>query len=203
MKTTPLLLAASAASLASAQTYNTSAPFTLELSSSNTTIDGQFLGACHSGAAIEALCLDGTNGTATDYNTFTLNVSTSSTGNAYETGILVWVLETGDFNVSSGLVFTPPLTSNVVAPEFEPGSEGIDLVGFDDDDNLFIYSSYVDDKTFTDGTFPTEITPYPLYQWYACWTFDLAYYYQTLAWVTGGVPNNPTCVAVNVTRNFI
>lgn len=161
--TVPTALALTA-TLASAQEYNTSKPFTLKLTSSNSTINGQFLDACHAGAAIEELCLAGTNGTANAYNTFALNTTDNSgySGEEYETGVLVWTLEGANFNESEGLVFNPSLSSNVVAPEFEP-SYSNDYVGFDDDDNMFIYSSYYDESEFTAGVYPTEVTPEPLY----------------------------------------
>lgn len=155
-----------AASLASAQDFNTSAPFTLTLSSDDADIDGQLLGACHAGAAIEELCLSGTNDTATSYNTFTHNTTDTSggaSGESYPVGPLVWILPGSSFSESEGLAFNPLLESNVVAPEFFPGPSS-DYVGFDDDDQLFLYSLYYDESTFEPGVFPTQITPVPLYQ---------------------------------------
>ncbi|KAJ4391569.1 hypothetical protein N0V93_005188 [Gnomoniopsis smithogilvyi] len=184
--TIPTLLVA-VASLASAQEYNTSAPFTLKVTSTtNSTINA------------------GTDGTPSDYNTYNLNVSTSSSSDQeFETGILTWVLHGADFNVSEGLVFSPSLTSNVVAPEFEPAESFSFQVGFDCEDKLFIYSSYYDETSFTPGTTPTSVDPVPLYQWYVCYTYNEGYYYQSLAWVTVGEPINPTCEAVEVERIFI
>lgn len=152
------------ATKASAQEYNTSKPFTLKLTSCNGTINGQFLGACHAGAAIEELCLNGKNGTADAYNTFALNTTDTSEDpvQPYQTGILVWTLEGANFNESEGLVFNPSLSSNVVAPEFWPSASS-DFVGFDDDDKMFIYSSYYDDSKFTAGEYPKQVTPKPLY----------------------------------------
>lgn len=202
--TIPTLFAA-VASLASAQDYNTSAPFTLKITSTtNSTINGQFLEACHAGAAIEQLCLAGTDGTPSDYNTYNLNTTaTDISDEEFETGILTWELQGADFNVSEGLVFAPGLTSNVVAPEFEPAESYDFLVGFDCEDKLFIYSSYYDETTFTPDTVPTSVTPEPLYQWYACYTYSSGYYYHVLAWVTVGEPINPTCEAVEVERVFV
>ena len=48
--------AISTAALANAQNVTRSAPFNLILQSSNATINDAKLGACHSGAALEALC---------------------------------------------------------------------------------------------------------------------------------------------------
>lgn len=151
------------APLATAQDYNTSAPFTLRVSSDNDTLEGQYLTSCHAGAAIEALCLGGTKATATSSNTYFLNTTTSSGTDAdADEGILVWVLHGSDFNVSSGLGFTPPLTSNVVAPEFEPGPS-YNTVGFDEDENLYMPSANYDDADFVPGVTPQPVTPEPLY----------------------------------------
>ncbi|ROW12067.1 hypothetical protein VMCG_00497 [Cytospora schulzeri] len=187
----------------SAQEYNTSAPFVLKLDSTVANISGQYLSACHAGAAIEQLCLAGSDIPANNYGTYTLNVSlASSSDETYETGPLVWILPTSTLNVSSGLVFSHDLTSNIAVPLFEPSSS-TDYVGFDEDDKLFIYSSYYDQSTFVSGIYPTQVAPVPLYQWYACYTYNLGYYYNALAWVTSGKPDNPTCTAVNVTREFV
>lgn len=163
MKTAIPTALALAASLASAQDFNTSAPFTLIISSDDGDVDGQLLGACHAGAAIEELCMAGTDDTATSYNTFTHNTSDSSSTAGYLVGPLVWLLQGSDFNVTEGLAFTPPLDSNVVAPAFFPGPS-TDYVGFDDDDQLFLYSEYYDESTFEPGVYPTQTTPVPLYQ---------------------------------------
>lgn len=150
--------------LASAQIYNTSDPFILQLSSDNATITDQVLAACHAGAAIEELCLAGTDTTPDTSTTFYLNVSASAIvgEDQYETGLLVWTLHGSGFNLSEALSFSPPLDSNVVSPELLPSDSGTS-VGFDDDEKLFILSSYYDESTFVDGQFPTQITPVPLY----------------------------------------
>lgn len=153
--------AAALAVVASAQDYNTSAPFTLQLSSDNDTIDGQYLAAYHAGAAIEELALDGKDGTPTLSNTFALNTTTYSTD--ADEGILTWVLHGSGFNVSSGLLFDAPLTSNVVAPQFQPGPSTWTL-GFDEDENLYIPSAAYDESDFVEGVYPTQVTPEPLYQ---------------------------------------
>lgn len=163
-KLTPAILAAAAAaSLAAAQTYNTSAPFTLSLTGAdNATINGQFLEAAHAGAAIEVLALAGTDGTPTDYNTYNLNVTADYSGEALATGNLVWTLHGADADESEALLFIPTVTSNVLVPEFQPGSS-YQYVGFDDEDKLFLYSGYYDESTFVAGTYPTQVAPVPLY----------------------------------------
>lgn len=168
--TVPALLAAMGSFFlqASAQEFNTSDPFILLLSSDDATVSGQTLGACHSGAAIEQLCLAGNDTTPSTYNTFTFNVSTSASvpEDQEPTGILVWELHGGNFNVSSGLTFNGLMTldSNVVAPQIQPGGGSVPAsVAFDEDDKLFLYSSYVDDSTFVPGEFPVPATQRPLY----------------------------------------
>lgn len=150
-------------SLVSAQEYNTSAPFALKLDSTVANISGQYLGACHSGAAIEQLCLIGTDfPTDTNYGTYALNVSVYSEATP-ETGVLVWSLPVGTTNVSSGLHFDQvDLDSNVDVVLFEPSSSS-DSVGFDADDKLFVSSNYPDQSTFEPGVYPTAVTPGPLY----------------------------------------
>lgn len=155
------LLALSALSVASAQDYNTSAPFTLKLESDNEDINGQFLGACHAGAAIEQLCLSGTDGTPVNYNTFTLNYTSASADLA--TGPLVWILRGADFELSSGLSFSQNLHSNVAVPSFTP-SPSYDYVGFDADNKLFINSGPYDESTFVPGEYPTGQPTVPQYQ---------------------------------------
>lgn len=148
-------------SAVSAQEYNTSAPFTLKLESDNEDINGQYLGACHAGAAIEQLCLSGTDGTPVNYNTFTLNVTSSSTD--FEIGPLVWILQGSGFNLSSGLSFGQNLHSNVAVPSFTP-SYSYDYVGFDADNKLFIYSATYDESSFVAGEYPTGQPTTPEYQ---------------------------------------
>lgn len=204
-KLTITTLLAVVAPLASAQDYNISAPFALKLTSpTHPSVDGQFLAACHAGAAIEELCLAGKGSNPSDYDTYNLNTTTTDDSDEkFETGILTWTLHGSGFNVSEGLVFTPSLSSNVVAPQFEPAEYYSTMLGFDCEDRMFIYSEYYDEASFKPGTLPTEVTPVPLYHWYACYTYSLGYYYQVLAWVTVGKPINPTCKAVNVVRVFV
>lgn len=150
-------------SLVSAQEYNTSAPFVLQLDSAAANISGQYLSSCHAGAAIEQLCLGGTEVPSDNYGTYTLNVSVySNSEDTYETGPLVWILPTSTLNVSSGLVFSHSLDSNIAVPMFEPSSSS-DYVGFDADDKMFIYSGYYDQTKFVSGIYPTQVTPVPLY----------------------------------------
>lgn len=166
--TFPALLAAlgSFSLHASAQQFNTSPPFILQISSDDEDISGQVLNACHSGAAIENLCLAGNDTTPTHWTTFNLNVSTAAyvPPGRYETGALVWVLQGRGDDLSEALTFSgPALDSNVVAPQFFPGRVAATL-GFDDDDKLFMYSSSYDETAFVPAQSPIAVTPQPLYR---------------------------------------
>lgn len=69
-------------------------PFNLSIVSTNKTLDGKQFAACHTGAAIESLCLTGDSG-----STFFLNTTTGSQSpvDGYEpSGILVWNLPLGN-----------------------------------------------------------------------------------------------------------
>lgn len=198
-----LLLAA--ASTVTAQNYNQTAGFTLTLSgSSDPTVNGQVLGACHSGAAIEGLCLSGTAATGS-YNTFYLNYTQYNDVDGQPTGPLVWNLqansENGIITESEPLTFLYQPGSNVAVPLFYPDEPNV-FLGFDSSNNMFVVSSY-DDSTFTSTSYPIVTGPTALYQWFACYTYVEGYYYHSLAWVTAGPPHNPTCEAVTVTRTFV
>ena len=100
-----------------AQTYNNqSSPFLLKLVSTNQTLDGQYLGACHAGAAIETLCLIGNDSTSINREaaTFFWNY-TLYDGRPSDTGILIWNLELtmSRLNVSESLQFSFAPNTNV------------------------------------------------------------------------------------------
>ncbi len=193
-------LLALGASLTSAQYYaNQSAPFYLQLSSSNTTVDGAILASCHEGAAIEGLCLGG-GLPADSSSTYYLNYTTQQTPDPVlgYTGLLTWVLHGGNFELSSPLSLQFNPTSNVAAPLFTPSDNG-QQVGFDQDGYLYIPGSV--DDTVSPPKY-TGLTP--LYQWNVCYT-NFGYFYKTLVWVVGkgAKAQNPTCVDVKVKRVFI
>ena len=96
----------------------TSKPFSLVLSSKNKTLDNTALFACHEGAAIEGLCVSSTKPSKStkqfNFNTTVYDKSGS--------GIVVWLLKGGNFQVSSALQIGSNLISNVDVPVFFPGS---------------------------------------------------------------------------------
>lgn len=136
-----LALFSTLVALASAQDYNQSALFTLQIiSADNSTLNGSSLFACHEGAAIEGLCQAGQMTTiSTAAETFHFNFSNSQVAPTDPsigiTGILTFLLQGGNFNESEALTLFTPLSSNVALPLFEP-SNNVFSVAFDSDDLL-------------------------------------------------------------------
>ena len=185
-----------------AQDYNQSAPFNLVLISKNETYNNAALGACHTGAAIESLCLGGKLLAANaSFTTFQFNTTANQVvenPNAGVTGQITYLLRGGNFNESEPFTLVYDATSNVAIPVFEPAYSGT-YVAFDKRGLLNI-QGYVNDTVYPPNT--SKFTPY--YRWYACHTYFTGYQYITLAWVVGpNKPENPTCVKVDVKRLFI
>ena len=187
---------------ASAVAQNTvqSADFNLILTSTtNSTLNGSYLSACHTGAAIESLCLSSQFPIAPgvfNFNTSQYNVTYNET--LGEPGWVTYVLRGGNFNWSEPLGLSYNYDSNVALPLFYPGTDQAVQFAFDPSDNLHI-QSYVDDTVF-----PVAIETRAYYRWYLCNTYYTAYTYQNLVWVMGKYPpQNPTCTPVGVKRVFI
>ncbi|KAL6705385.1 hypothetical protein ACN47E_007034 [Coniothyrium glycines] len=188
--------------------------FRLVLSSSNSTLDGQVLGACHQGAAVESLCTffsETVEDPVRNYNTFWHNVSSAydQPANAVDTaGVLGWLLViSDDFKVPSTMSFSPAFPAADVADMiFSPGpaASPYTLLSFDEDDYLYVEVP-CDQK---DGL-PEWHTAVPpalngptekLQNWYICVT-QWSYRWNELVWKIGaGKPQDPTCVAVKVQR---
>ena len=196
---------------------NQSAPFFLQISSHNKTLDGQTLNPCHEGAAIEGLCLGGAL-TSESY-TYNFNYSADAVADPVTgiIGLLTWELRGSNFNLSSPMALacmssnpssSPTLpvtftntfppdnpTSNVAVPLFEPAETGTS-VGFDSSNKLFI-PQYIDDTVI-----PANYSTERVYRWRVCQTTS-GYTYDTLAWVMGiHKAENPSCQKVNVVRVF-
>jgi hypothetical protein len=204
MKTVLLLLAVAV----SAQFYNeTSEPFNLVLTSDNTTINGSTLSACHTGAALESLCLSSgggvSNPTPIAATTFNFNTSTNPfTPNVTigTPGILTWTLKTTSFDVPSSVYFNYDPTTDIAIPILTPGSERPQLLAFDQQDELNV-QGYID---WTANPPNSTGLMKAYYRWYACQTYYAGYAYHNLAWGLGPrVPENPTCVSVGVKRVFV
>ena len=207
----PLIAAAIAGlGLTTAQLFpNETAPFHLKLTSANASLDGTYLYACHSGAAIEQLCIGDKTPRPTSFDAYNLNYSEHSPvfdGNP--SGQLVWKLpfNVNDTNGNAVTVYQPePLnfffspTSNVAVLLFMPSDDAGVPLGFDGEQKMLVYN-YVDDTVSP----PNATGGYKAYyRWQACTTYFVGYTYQALAWATSGTPVNPSCQPVNVTREWL
>lgn len=179
---------------------NQSAPFNLVLSSTvNTTLEGQKLGACHTGAAIESLCVY-PGSFSDEFYTFYFN--TSTTLPETPTGLLTWTLESGtiDFNEAVTLLYNT--ASNLAFPMIYPSSTSQQTFTFTDEDLLAV-PAYVNDAIENPAPYETGVT-YWDNRWVVCQTYWSGYSYTALQWVLGDQePQNPSCVAVTVKRVFI
>lgn len=185
-----------------------SPPFSLIILSSNTTLNGTLLYACHEGAAIDGLCrgaiaLDDQISLRT---TFTHNI-TSETGintQPDKPGPLSYNWVIGGGNITQAVESTMRLvtnpSSNVAVPIFFPTITEYQVVYFDDCNSMYI-ERYLDDAKVPIET-PAE--PIKDFNWYICSTY-YGYRYDTLAWKMGiyGAPQNPTCQSVLVKRVFL
>jgi hypothetical protein len=193
---------------ASAQYYNiTSKPFQLLLTSTDGSINDT-VSACHTGAALESLCLSNSNSTSkpdpTPYSTFNFNTSSNSQAPVNHTdlgvpGILTWFLPSGNYGpVPSAVHFNYDPTTDIAVPILETGENG-QMLAFDDQDELLV-QGYVQ---WTANP-PTYGETYGLKKWYACKTYYAGYQYENLVWsLAASKPENPTCVAVEVKRVFV
>ncbi|KAF1834343.1 hypothetical protein BDW02DRAFT_569127 [Decorospora gaudefroyi] len=206
MKTTTLLLSLAAAVITSAQDdssyYNeTSAPFHLIVTSEDGRVNDT-LSACHIGAAIESLCRSNGNygSSPTPLQAASFNFNTSIYAEEPVSGlgvggILTYVLETSYGGVPSSASFSYNPISNLALPILSPGDSDAQIMAFDTQDDLAIQSYTYVDNTATWSNY---------YRWYTCDTSYSSYRYNALAWGLGASkPDNPSCVAVNVTRVFL
>lgn len=195
---------------ASAQPYNiTSKGFQLLLTSEDGTINDT-VSACHTGAALESLCLSNSNSTSkpdpTPYDTFYFNTTETSEPPVNHTelgaeGILTWFLPANNYgNIPSAVYFNFDATTDSVLPILTTGVPyDVQRFSFNDKDEL-ILQGYVD---WTANP-PNYAGPYGLNRWYACRTYYAGYQYENLVWGLGaGKPDNPSCVKVDVKRVFV
>lgn len=87
MKTAALATILGSAMVVSGQDIQ-SKPFNIQLESDNKDLNGQYIGACHSGAAIESLCLSS--------RPVTMHLNGSSTED-HDNGLLTWLLPSSKF----------------------------------------------------------------------------------------------------------
>lgn len=212
MKSTTLALSLAAAIVATAQDsepyYNiTSKPFQLVVSSEDGKIQDT-LSACHTGAALESLCLSNSNTTSKpnpgDASVFNFNTSIYSQApepNFGVPGILTWFLTSANIgSIPSSVYFSYDPTTDTALPIIRTGDSEPQSLAFDSKDLLTV-QGYIDySASPPNGTGNWK----EYYRWYACETYFAAYQYETLAWGLGpNKPENPSCVAVNVTRKFV
>lgn len=194
------------AALTSAQYDLESNPFQLVLSSKDNYINGQALSACHTGAAIESLCLSESNSTSKPdpiaaatfrFNTSSNSVPSNPAGGA--PGVLTFELHT-EPPIPSSLVFSYDPTTDYALPLLFPGTGANTQSLAFDSDNLLNVQGYLDYQTSP----PTAGDAKPYYRWYACLTYYAGYEYENLVWALGeGEPETPSCVKVDVRRVFI
>jgi hypothetical protein len=193
-----VVLLAAIAGLASAQNDVQSKPFRLELCSDDKSLNGKGLTACHTGAAIESLCLY--DGKGSDFRFNTTKGDTAQLKGFTPSGELIFNLPLGDkSSVSSAMSFSMEPSTNVALPLFMPGDSPAQYVAFDKKSGALRVFSYIDDTKK-----PVKNTgARALNRWYICSTNYLGYNYKTLSWVYGkDKPQNPSCKKVDVKRKF-
>jgi hypothetical protein len=193
MRFSTLLSLSTAVAAVSGQYLNQSAPFQLELVSTDASLNGQHLASCHEGAAIESLCLYNVTDSPVYYYNYSDTPSFKSTS-----GYLTYLLQGANFAVYEPLSFIYNVGSNVAVPMFSPADSGLPIAF--DESNLLYVPSAIDD---TQNPINPSAGQQNLYRWYICTTYA-GYTYQTLSWALGQYPpQNPTCCPVNVRRIFV
>ncbi|KAI1268289.1 hypothetical protein F5Y18DRAFT_374548 [Xylariaceae sp. FL1019] len=190
------------AATAVAQDYQ-SGPFYLKITGqdADSSISG-YGSSCHTGAGIEGLCYGTADPEGSEYEEYYFNYTGYTKVDDNDVGYVTWNLPYNSGNgttqhVSQSMGLLYQVNSNVAAPQFGFGTYF--NVGFDDDDKLFAYA-YYDDATFEAGQFPNTTEGAAYYQWAVCYQYFTGYYYQSIAWITGGEAHNPTCESVDITR---
>ncbi|RMZ73836.1 heatshock Hsp [Pyrenophora seminiperda CCB06] len=207
---TSIVLSLAAAAITSAQNFNiTTSPFYLFVASEDGGVNTT-LSACHVGAALESLCLsDGDYGSdptplhAAEFQFNTSAYAQTPTPPALEVGILHWWLHSscgtaGSCQFPSSAAFNYDATTNLALPIISPGDDRATLLSFDAQNDLTLQQYGPGTEYAYTGSLQT------FYRWYACKTYYGSYNYMSLAWGLGASqPDNPSCVAVNVTRVFV
>ncbi|KAJ4295350.1 hypothetical protein N0V90_007362 [Kalmusia sp. IMI 367209] len=201
----PTLALALAAST-TAQYDIQSKPFRLVLSSRDDKVNGQTLSACHTGAAIESLCLSNSSSTSKPdpiaaatfrFNTSSTDQTPVSPGGA--PGVLTYELQSTPPIPSSLQFFYDPIT-NYALPLLFPGSGADTQTLAFDKKGLLNVQGYVNYKTSP----PTAGDTTAYYRWYACSTYFSGYEYVNLVWALGDrAPETPGCAKVDVKRVFL
>ena len=175
-----------------------SAPFRLQLTSRNRTLNGSYLFAAHAGAAIESFVPTKNISLASQFNFNTTSYGSSSSNPSYnvtgEPGILTWTLVGGNFvePEATQLVYDP--ASDVAALQIYPGNSTASQFAFDKGNVLNIpnYNAYRNKQSEA------------LKRFYICQLYTTGYAYHSLGFKLGtGAPNDKSCTAVTVKRVFL
>ncbi|KAI2467771.1 hypothetical protein F4781DRAFT_400589 [Annulohypoxylon bovei var. microspora] len=201
----PILASAFGLALAQSNYPNQSAPFNLVLSSSNSTLDGQKLAACHSGAAIESLCLDESVSTP-EFQTFYFNGSAQAPTSPgfLPAGLITWTFTGGSppFTQNTAMAFFYNAASNLAFPLIWPSDDAAQPVAFTDA-GLLAVGANTNDAVSPPKPFDNDIT-YLADRWAICVTYWQGYGYTALQYVMGDQkPQNPSCQYVSVKRVFV
>ena len=181
-----------------------SPPFHLIVLSDDDAVNGTTISACHSGAAIESLCLSTGNSPsnpspiapATFYFNTSTNTQPASPGST--PGVLGYDLPTGTTPIPSTLDLYVDPTSNYAQPMFYPGYSGQTLAV--DAQDLFNIQGYVDYSVNP----PKAGDNVAYYRWYVCITYFTGYQYRNVVWGLGDEePETPGCVKVDLKRVFL
>ncbi|KAI1444343.1 hypothetical protein F5Y02DRAFT_390483 [Annulohypoxylon stygium] len=202
-----LFTLATAFGLAAAQSNypNQSAPFNLVLESSNTTLNGQKLAACHSGAAVESLCLD-TSVSTPEFQTFFFNGSAQAptTPGFLPSGLITWTFTGGSppFTSNTAMQFFYNAASNLAFPLIWPTADNASPVAITDD-GLLAVGANTNDAVVPPKPFDNDIE-YLTDRWAICVTYWQGYGYTALQYVLGDKePQNPSCQLVKVKRVYV
>ncbi|KAL7623817.1 hypothetical protein AAE478_005372 [Parahypoxylon ruwenzoriense] len=200
----PFLALAFSPAFAQSNYPDQSAPFNLVLSSTNKTLDGLKLAACHSGAAVESLCLDDSV-RKPEFQTFFFNGSAEPPSEpAYlPSGLLTWTFTGGSppLTSSTALAFLYNEASNLAFPLIWPGDNS-QPVSFTDDELLAVAAA-VNDAVSPPRPYENSAT-YLTDRWAICKTYWQGYGYVALQYVLGNrEPQNPSCQSVTVKRVWL
>ncbi|KAI1139978.1 hypothetical protein F5Y05DRAFT_337674 [Hypoxylon sp. FL0543] len=191
--------------LAQSNYPNQSAPFNLVLSSDNSTLNGQKLTACHSGAAVESFCLDESVSTP-EFQTFYFNASAEPTTNPgyLPSGLLTWTFTGGEpaFTQSTAMTFMYNPASNLAFPLIWPSDADAQPISFTAEGLLGVGAN-INDAVSPPEPFENYIT-YLTDRWAICTTYWQGYQYVALQYVLGvEKPQNPSCQSVTVQRVWV
>jgi hypothetical protein len=173
-----------------------SAPFNLQIVSDNPAYNATYLSWIRAGPYYMRLVFSN----VTYGVDFYLN-STQSPGYGI-LGVDQKFISTPNFTVPLSLRVSSNLDTNVASTLMD-NSKGTDKVDFDDKGLMYLRAGF-DDSIMPNATLMVKNGSHNLYRWVAC--NDLGPYggvIDTLAWVVGGKPQNPTCVDVSLKRVWV